>query len=692
MNKFTLTSSQQAAVDKFRDFLKGSDQVFMLKGAAGTGKTTIMTEFINILQDVKRPCVLMAPTGRAAYIIGNKTGHPASTIHRAIYSLKSLKSNEKDKGSEENGAMHASFALTANESPQSTVYIVDEASMISDVFSENEAFSFGSGRLLNDLFLYANGRKIVFVGDYAQLPPIGMNFSPALDKDYLKEMFNSGVTEVYLKEVLRQKGSSTMLNNAISVRDSIDKKSFVEFQLNEGDDAVSERHNLLQPYFEVSPERPNHRAVIITYSNRQALDYNISVRQHYFGLSAPRLMPGDLLLIARNNYSYDYELFNGNIVMVESCGSDKDIESRTVRIKMSKDRIETVELRFRKAVIKFNAGGKAVSLSINILDNFLDDPNGAPGGLLARALVVDFEKRLPDNIKSALPNIKRTLREHKMLSLGEKEIYENYLNLLYKDPYYNAVICKNGYAMTCHKAQGGEWPTAFVDMGRYGGTANENYFRWAYTAITRASDRIWYYSSPDFNYMGNMVVEPIQRSANLIVSTYSEDSNFLDARYRRLTQLAEKTDLMIKEDRSKDYQHRIYFVDREGKIANYILWYNKTGYTKQNPINSISEDLGNLTKEILEASLIPDDIPYANPDRPFAEKLVTFLKSQFSETGISLLNITHEQYQDIFHLKTDGLAKVSLYYTAKGNYTYMRLLSTLGENDKMLESFRQRFK
>ncbi|MBD5357747.1 MAG: AAA family ATPase [Bacteroides sp.] len=692
MAAFTLTKSQQSAVDVFRAFLKDTSQVLMLKGAAGTGKTTLVAEFLTIIANDKRGVTLMAPTGRAAYIIGNKTNRIATTIHKAIYALSNLSSISQNKESDDDGGLHARFAIRYNDDPESTVYIVDEASMVSDAFSENEAFSFGSGRLLTDLFEFARGRKIVFVGDYAQLPPVGMNFSPALDKDYVEQTFDCKVTEIMLREVMRQKSGSVMLSNANKIRDCIEAKTFIEFSLQKGDDSLPEDTDLLRPYYALSDTKPDRRSAIITYSNRQALQYNLAVRRHYFGEDAPRLMSGDLLMIARNNYAYEYELFNGNVVMVDSCASDNDMETRLVKVKLSKNRIENVELRFRKAVLRFNAGGKAASINVRLLDNFLDDPNGALGGLIARALVVDFEKRLPNYIKDRLPQLRKMFRNHEKLTIGDQEIYNSYLKSLLVDPYYNAVVCKYGYAMTCHKAQGGEWDNVFVDMCRYGGTSNEDYFRWAYTAITRASKKLWHYRSPDFNYISNIVVEPIQSSANIKVSTYSEGIDFCDARFSRIEALARNAGLSVSEDKSRQSQHWVTFTDNDGNSAVFILWYKNKGYSNKDGVHKFTNnEFAALCGQIVDKSYAPVSVPFSAPARPFAEKLVDYVKSQLKELDIQLLNITQEQFQDVFHLKTDGIAKVGLYYTDKGNYTYMKPISSLGSEDTKLEAFRQRF-
>lgn len=692
MNHIQLTQSQNNAVAAFREFLEGDEQVFMLKGAAGTGKTTLVSEFLRILDAAKREYRLMAPTGRAAYIIGSKTGNPAFTIHRSIYGLSKLKSTSQNKEDEDDGGLHLRFGLRDNNDSLTSVYIVDEASMVSDNFSENEAFSFGSGCLLTDLFEFARGRKIVLVGDYVQLPPVGMNFSPALDNDYIETKFSCKVAEFMLREVMRQSDGSVMLSNVSKIREAVERGSFIEFSLDKGNDSVAENTDLLAPYYLLSENKPSVKAAVITYSNKQALDYNLAIRRHYYGDTAPRLKAGDLLMICRNNYAYEHELFNGNIVQVEACQPDSEMITRTVRVKLGKNRIEQVELRFRRATICFAVRGKRVSLNVMLLDNFLDDSSGSVGGLLARALIVDFNNRLPLNIKSRESEIRRLLRSKDKLTIEQQELCDTYINLLNKDPYYNAVICKYGYAMTCHKAQGGEWENVFVDMCRFGGTANEDYFRWAYTALTRASKRIWHFRSPDFNYISNLVVEEIKPSANIKISNFSADGNFCDSRFQRLTTLAMQNGLSVREDRSKPYQHIITFTDKDGAVVKFQLWYKSKGYSAKDVLlSSTSEELTALCTPLIDASYAPGSVPFSAPDRPFAEKLVNFVKSQIDEVGIQLLDITQENYQDVFHLKTDGIAQIGLSYTAKGNYTYMRLTSSLGPLDTKLQALRERF-
>lgn len=311
---YSFTPSQQSAIQAFEDFLKNDSQVFMLRGAAGTGKTTLLKEFITILQKKQQGFGLMAPTGRAAHIISEKTGANASTIHRYIYAMEKLRANNITKDEGENDTLHFSFALKENSAERDFVYLVDESSMISDQYSDSELFTFGSGYLLSDIFQYADGRKIVFIGDYAQLPPVGMNFSPALNKNYLTEKFECGIVEITLNEVMRQDSESVLLENATKLRKKIEAKNFVEFKLIPGAKFCLAETDLLEPYYSLSQKSPSPMGAIITHTNSIALDYNKRIREHYFGMNAHMVQEGDLLLIARNNYNYEYEFFNGNIL------------------------------------------------------------------------------------------------------------------------------------------------------------------------------------------------------------------------------------------------------------------------------------------------------------------------------------------------------------------------------------------
>lgn len=692
----TYTPSQQSAIQSFEDFLKSDNQVLVLRGAAGTGKTTLLKEFIAILQKEHRGFGLMAPTGRAAHIISEKTGANASTIHRYIYAMEKLRANNLTKDDEENDTLHFSFALKENATEKDFIYLVDESSMISDQYTDSELFMFGSGFLLSDIFQYAEGRKIIFIGDYAQLPPVGMNFSPALDKNYLTEKFKCGVAEITLTEVMRQDSESVLLENATKLREKIDAKNFVEFKLTPGPKFCITETDLLGPYYSLSQNTPSSRGAIITHTNRIALDYNIRIREHYFGINAHKVQEGDLLLIARNNYNYTYELFNGNIVKVIAAQSDNEVEKKTIRIKLGRGKYNEVDLHFRNVTLAFRYKGEPVTLSVKILDNFLNEPDGQLEGDVLRAMVIDFEERLPSEIKSNLYGIRKYLRSNKADDSRIKELAEAYKNHLLKDPYYNAVICKYGYAMTCHKAQGGEWENIYVDLFRFGGNRNEDYFRWAYTALTRSSSNLWYYRAPDFDYISDLTVPEIQLSNKVRVNISGEGDDFIQKRFERILNIADISEIRVSQDLTKQYQQIISFSNQEGKHCKIQLWYGKDGYNSL--VGKIMYSSGDQMydqqcTEIICQSFAPEnvEIPLDMGKRPFFRKLAEFVNEIANQTGVKILNITHEQYQDVFHLLTDAMAKVIFFYDKNGKYSHMQSISSLGQEDTKLEALRKKF-
>ena len=696
MKPLMFTPSQQSAIQSFEDFLKSDSQVFMLRGAAGTGKTTLLKEFIAILQKKHRGFGLMAPTGRAAHIISEKTGADASTIHRYIYAIGKLRANNLTKDEEENDTLHFSFALKENPVEKDFVYLVDESSMISNQYTDSELFMFGSGFLLSDIFQYIEGRKIVFIGDYAQLPPVGMNFSPALDKNYLTEKFKCGVVEITLNEVMRQDSKSVLLENVTKLREKIDAKNFVEFKLTPGPKFCIAETDLLEPYYALSHKLPSPKGAIITHTNRIALDYNIRIREHYFGINAHKVQEGDLLLIARNNYNYTYELFNGNIVKVIAAQSDNEVEKKTIHIKLGRGKYNEVDLYFRNVTFAFRYKGESVTLSAKILDNFLDRPEGQLDGDILRAMIVDFEQRLPSEIKSNLYGIRKYLRSNKADDSRIKELAEAYKNHLLKDPYYNAVICKYGYAMTCHKAQGGEWENIYVDLFRFGGNRNEDYFRWAYTALTRSSSNLWYYRAPDFDYISDLTVPEIQLSNKVRVNILGEGDDFIQKRFERILNIADISEIRVSQDLTKQNQQIISFSNQEGKHCKIQLWYGKDGYNSL--VGKIMYSSGDQMydqqcTEIICQSFAPEnvEIPLDMEKRPFFRKLAEFVNEIANQTGVKILNITHEQYQDVFHLLTDAMAKVIFFYDKNGKYSHMQSISSLGQNDAKLVAFRGEF-
>jgi ATP-dependent exoDNAse (exonuclease V) alpha subunit len=221
-----LSKDQRTALERLNTFLAGEERIFILQGYAGSGKTTLLKGFVEYLKSLEKKYQLMAPTGRAAKVINQKTGFNGTTVHKGIYNFGELVEVSEEENSNDNNGIsyYFKYNLLTNPNIYDDVFIVDEASMVSDVISFGEFFRFGSGKLLQDLITYSRIQspntksKIIFIGDPAQLPPIGMNFSPALDAHYLKETYSITVSQVEMKEVKRQDANNGILYSATKLR------------------------------------------------------------------------------------------------------------------------------------------------------------------------------------------------------------------------------------------------------------------------------------------------------------------------------------------------------------------------------------------------------------------------------------------------------------------------------------------
>lgn len=296
----TLTRDQQLAFDAFEQFLRNDTHILILRGAAGTGKTTLLKKCLDTLADRHRMSALMAPTGRAAHILREKTGYPAATIHRTLYTYDELPSRRHDRWV---------FKLRDNHLATNAILFVDEASMVADVEQDNEMLRFGSGRLLADLIEYCalerTDRKLVLVGDYAQLPPVMQSFSPALDRNYLAQQYGLRVEEAALTEVVRQQSQSAILRNATCIREAIDRQEFNRFHIEDAPDveplapeAFVERYRALVGPFgaEEADAAKLEETMVVTHSNAQALEYNRRIRELLWGRAEAPLRVGDRLL------------------------------------------------------------------------------------------------------------------------------------------------------------------------------------------------------------------------------------------------------------------------------------------------------------------------------------------------------------------------------------------------------------
>lgn len=433
-----------ALLDRFVSHA-GDRMVFLLSGYAGTGKTSIVGALVKALRARMRKCVLMAPTGRAAHIMSDYSGHPAWTIHRKIYRQQSYGSD--------------SFGLADNRHTD-TLFIVDEASMIANGVGEGAIF--GTGRLLDDLITYVysgQGCRLLLVGDTAQLPPVGSTESAALNSEVLRG-YGLDVVGMTLRQTARQAQQSGILHNATLLRQAMDQDSLPEpqLQLDGYDDIEAVTGDMLLETISDCYDRDGiDQTIIITRSNWRATQFNAGVRNQIL-FRDEQLASGDLLLVAKNNYywSEDYDkvdfIANGDVAVVRHVRGE--VERR-------------YGLRFATVVLELPDHDSTELEAKVVLDCLLSD---------TPALTRQQQERLFGEVMAELPGDQRAR-----------------YRALKRHPYFNALQVKMGYAVTCHKAQGGQWRNVLIDMGGIArdALATMDFYRWFYTALTRATRHVY---------------------------------------------------------------------------------------------------------------------------------------------------------------------------------------------------------
>ncbi|OXC73492.1 RecD-like DNA helicase [Caballeronia sordidicola] len=489
----SLTDGQTSLVDRLGQFLDDREHsVFLLKGYAGTGKTFITKGLTEYFRTIGRNYVLAAPTGKASKVIARKTRSPAHTVHKTIYSFKDIREYREEEldGSE---TFKCYAELNVNELSADTVFIVDEASMLADVYHEHEFFRFGSGFLLRDWLKYVNldhndhFKKIIFIGDDAQLPPVGMNFSPALDKDYLLREYGVRATGHELTEVVRQKAGSGVMRNSMTLRDSLRTGVFNQLDVDLSHDDV---HNMgladwIPAYLKSCGNRINGESIIIAGSNSDVAAFNRSVREHFFPGSA-EVTRGDKVMAVTNRHAQGFFISNGDFGLVRRVLGDA--ERRAVTLKRRNPQTRKVEaidvaLNFRDVEVGFrDLDDQAHFFVAKIIEDLLYSDQPALDSDQNKALYVDFCMR------------------HSHLRRGTQQ----YRDALRADPYFNALRLKFGYAVPCHKAQGSEWNHVFVKCRTHQSQLSADYFRWFYTAITRTASHLYLLDPPRLKLGGGI--------------------------------------------------------------------------------------------------------------------------------------------------------------------------------------------
>jgi len=445
------TNKQDRTLRLLTNFIlsENNNQLFLLRGYAGTGKTTIVGTLVKNIQKLKKTVVLLAPTGRAAKVISNYSKKEAFTIHKKIYYPKSQKGGG------------VSFTLQKNKH-RNTIFIVDEASMIPDVNTEAKLFENGS--LLDDLIQYVyrgHNCKLLLIGDTAQLPPVKLTVSPALDKQLLENYYNKEVVSIELNEVVRQQEDSGILYNATNIRNKIEDGFYENFKLQEENFPEVIRpvdgQELMDALDDCYSNQGNEETVFIVRSNKRANLYNQNIRTRIL-YQESELAAGDYLMVVKNNYFW-----------VET-NSDAGFIANG-------DIIEVLEIFSIKELYGFRFA------TVNI--RMIDYPNMKPFETVLLLDTLTTET-------SSLTYEESNKLYHEVMKDYEHETskYKKFLSVK-KNVYFNSLQVKFSYAITCHKSQGGQWDTVFVEQPYLPNGVDKDYLRWLYTAITRAKKQLY---------------------------------------------------------------------------------------------------------------------------------------------------------------------------------------------------------
>lgn len=460
---WTPTAQQQEVFERLAEFLHtfSKESCFILKGYAGTGKTTIISTLVQVLPRLNKKPVLLAPTGRAAKVMSVYSGRKALTIHKKIYRKKNALSFQMD------------FEL-ADNMHEDTLFIVDEASMIT-----HEGFSIFSDGVLSDLIRYVQSGKnctLMLVGDSAQLPPVGLDYSPALDTTYMESHFHLHVFSYEMTDVVRQEKNSGILYNATKIRNEIRldddmvtynypqfvTKGFKDIFRMTGDRLIEGLHYAYDKY-------GIENSIVICRSNKSANLYNRHIRNQIL-FRDEEISGGDIIMVVRNNYYWLQQhdenhtgfIANGDMAVVKKVSNIHDMHG----------------YRFADLYLEFmdNNEGDAIRCRV-ILDSIY-----AEGAQLS----FEDQQKLYQSIAQDYEDIPSK---------------KDRLEAIKKDPYYNALQIKFAYAITCHKAQGGQWPLVFIDQGYMTDEMlTTEFMRWLYTGITRATKELFLVNFSDKFY------------------------------------------------------------------------------------------------------------------------------------------------------------------------------------------------
>ena len=700
-----LSTQQNQALQLIKEFCSNNDKsIFILKGYAGTGKTTLIKEIVKNAEQFGKKITLMTPTSRAAKILSEKTKCEATTIHRGIYSFKSMKALRYDESGNlidtnqaknqtikenESDCLQFKFEIRQHNSdynPSKQLFIIDESSMISSRPMPNEQLHFGSDVLLDDLLTYIKpqaGGKVLFVGDPAQLPPVGDNRSAALDPSFFEER-KLAVSSYELTEVLRQDDGSAILENAMMVRNLLCEKkecrNHLNFQRKENEVMDMKSEELVESFYANNPQPQLSNSIILCYSNTRTKDYNDAIHSKYFP-DHREVAAGDILQIVKNhiNTQTTISCCNGDFARVLEASPQVETLSAPVWTEVGGKRERVIiSLDFREVVLQFDDDSQS---RCKIIDTLLKSTAPSLTPLQSVALYINFRMRHPN------------LKQHN----------EAFQQSLMNDPYFNAIQAKYGYAITGHKSQGGEWEKVYVDYsGRLG--LNNDCLRWVYTTTTRASKTLYGVNMPSLTPMTNLKFNPItkiskpQKEAFCFADT--EEAPLLPptathAQKQKSIWVKQQLDekgLFLKSIHPCQYNDK-YTIETPTGSVTWDCYYNAAGlYTRYSPNVVLAEN--EVIREILENE---SGIQYKFNYQPSAESLLQLfhkMKAACDDLNIVITNIAEhiDQYYVTYYLKTSGkFASVQFYFKMNKALTQALPSSDLGGDDEKLKQLIEYF-
>lgn len=456
---YAINAEQEAACEALEAFLANADarqHIFILKGHAGTGKTTLLKALKDYLSGI-RTINFIATTGRAGKILARKIDSETETVHSYIYMLKT-----QTYGVEKGGERLLRFALKNNMDSLETITAIDESSMLSNKPVKNRILDFGSGRLLTDLLQFIGPRKVIFVGDPAQLPPVNTDFAAALNEDYMLEKFGVKSMVASLSQVMRYKDKDFIGESTRRLRDIIGAQEFpylsVKITGYKNVQMFNHPHDMAKHFADRLRTQGIENQVMLTFSNAMAYDLNKQIRRHFYK-GIYNIKEGDLMMVYQNNYKYN--LYNGDQVIVDD-----------------------IEVPFEK-----HFGFRYGDITLKIQGERSDHR-------IKAKFLVDFLDRKEPYLN---PEEENEIMRDFAIRAQQKGIERNtdaYYEFMKNDPYFNALRLKFGYASTVHKAQGGEWKNVYLVIEKsmfYQSKSLQH--RWMYTAISRAIEQVYILSN-----------------------------------------------------------------------------------------------------------------------------------------------------------------------------------------------------